>query len=85
MSRYEIIKEAFKKYNKNKEKECKHVFVDGYEATTYEVYKKCIHCGLEKDYREMNTEDAEKYLGVLQKLTAVSNKEQNTDQTVSNG
>ena len=65
----QTFKEAYQEYMKERQSACNHQFVDAYDVSTCEAYKRCS-CGLEKDRRKMSEEDAARYLGIIDKMSA---------------
>ena len=66
--------ETYDKYIEEKRANCRHVFVDGYNAVTLEAYQRCPICGMEKNRRQMSQDDAERFLGVMDRLSAKDEK-----------
>lgn len=68
------IKAAYDNMMAERRAACKHTFVDGYDVSTGEAYKRCSKCGTERNRRAMSEEDANAYLGIINKLSAKGDK-----------
>lgn len=68
------IKDNYNEMMAEHKSKCSHIFVDAYDAVKYEVYIRCARCGLERDRRSMSQEDAERFLGVMNNLSAKGDK-----------
>lgn len=68
------IKAKYDEIMKERRDICIHAFVDAYDPIKYEAYICCARCGLEKERRPMSKEDAERFLGVMNSLSAKGDK-----------